>query len=253
MIARLLDRLRPAKLRTAFLALAALLVAAPALAGTPVMLKPDPTDASGHVTLGELFDNAGPARDVVVADRSGPTVVLDAAAVQLLASRYGLDWANSQGLRRIIVHSQSAEAGAWEVLTYARNLAAGEIIQPSDIIWAKAVAEPADAASSVDAVVGLAARRPLREGDPVLVRDITQPIVIKVGDTVLVTYADQGVTLTLQAKAMSNAAAGGTIEVLNIASKKLIEAVATGPGQAVVGPQAIRLKAERNPSQIAFR
>ena len=42
----------------------------------------------------------------------------------------------------------------------------------------------------------------LGEGDAVLDRDVTAPIVIKAGDTVGVTYADDGVTMTLQGKAM---------------------------------------------------
>ena len=236
-------------------ALAALALAAPAFAGTPVTLNANLTDATGHVTLGELFDDAGPARDVVVADRSGPSVVLDAAAVQAMARRYGLDWDNPQGIRRIIVRADAggvAAAHGREVLTYAHSLITGQIVQPEDLIWAKAAAAPVNAAASVDAVVGMAARRPLREGDPVLDRDVTAPIIIKAGDVVSVTYADEGVTLTLQGKAMANAAVGETLNIQNTASKKLIEAVATGPDQAVVGPEALRLK-EQRASQFALR
>jgi len=227
-----------------------------AVAGTPVSLNSNLVDSTGHVTLGELFDNAGPARSVVVAERTGPNVVLDAAAVQAFARGYGLDWDNPRGISRIIVRADSLSLAAGrnrEILTYARSLNAGEIVQASDLVWAKAAEAPVDAPANVDAVIGMAARRPLREGDAVLAHDVTAPIVIKAGDTVLVTYADDGVTLTLQAKAMANAAVGDTLNVLNTASKKLIEAVASGPDQALVGPAALRLRAERNPSQIALR
>ncbi|HWW26542.1 MAG TPA: flagella basal body P-ring formation protein FlgA, partial [Caulobacter sp.] len=37
-------------------ALAALLIATPALAGQAVSLRSDTTDADGRITLGELFD-----------------------------------------------------------------------------------------------------------------------------------------------------------------------------------------------------
>jgi flagellar basal body P-ring formation protein FlgA len=229
--------------------------AAPSFAGAPVTLNANLTDATGQVTLGELFDDAGPARDVVVAQRTGPSVVLDAAAVQAFARRYGLDWANPQGIRRIIVRADVGGMAAGhgrEILTYAHSLITGQIVQPQDLIWVKAAAAPVDAAPSVDAVVGMAARRPLREGDAVLDRDVTAPIIIKAGDTVAVTYADEGVTLTLQGKAMANAAAGETLNILNTASKKLIEAVATGPDQAVVGPEALQLK-EQRAAQFALR
>lgn len=231
------------------------LLAAPAFAGTPVTLNANLTDATGQVTLGELFDGAGPARDVVVAPRAGPTVVLDAAAVQAFARRYGLDWDNPQGIRRIIVRAEAGGLAAGkghEILTYAHSLITGQIVQPEDLIWAKAATAPIGAAPSVDVVVGMAARRPLREGDAVLDRDVTAPIVIKAGDTVAVTYADDGVTLTLQGKAMANAAAGDSLNIQNPASKKLIEAVAIGPDQAVVGPEALRLKDQRA-SQFALR
>jgi len=233
----------------------ALACAAPALAGTPVMLNVDIVDTSGRVTLGELFDDAGPARDVVVAERNGPSVVLDASALQAFAHRYGLDWTNPQGLRRIIVHGEPVTPAGRprEVLTYAHNFVVGEVVQPSDLIWSKVVGAPVDAPPGVDAVVGLAARRPLREGDPVESRDLAAPMVIKAGETVMVTYSDEGVTLTLEAKAMANAAAGDTLNVQNPASKKVIEAVATGPGQAAVGPEALRLKADRTTSQFALR
>jgi flagella basal body P-ring formation protein FlgA len=258
---RILSRLRrksalPCGGERGLLALVLLaLLALPAFAATPVTLNVDLTDATGQVTLGELFDDAGPARDVVVAQRTGPTVVLDAVAVQAFARRYGLEWANPQGIRRIIVRADAggmAASHGREILTYAHSLITGQILQPQDLIWAKAAAAPVDAAPSVDAVVGMAARRPLREGDAVLDRDVTAPIIIKAGDTVGVTYADEGVTLTLQGKAMANAAAGETLNILNTASKKLIEAVATGPDQAVVGPEAQQLK-EQRASQFALR
>ena len=230
-------------------------IAAPAFAGIPVTLNANLTDATGQVTLGELFDDAGPGRDVVVAQRNGPSVVLDATAVQAFARRYGLDWENPQGIRRIIVRADAGGPAAGrnrEILTYAHSLMVGQIVQPDDLVWAKAAAAPVDAAPTVDAVVGMAVRRPLREGDPVLARDVTAPLMVKAGDTVLVTYADDGVTLTLQGKAMANAAAGESFNVQNTVSKKLIEAVATGPDQAVVGPEALRLKTERA-SQFALR
>jgi flagella basal body P-ring formation protein FlgA len=96
------------------LSIAALLIATPALAGTSVSLRSDTTDADGKITLGELFDGAGAASDVVVAARVGPSAVLDAGAVQIAARRAGLDWSNTSGVRRIIVRQGSTPSpGAW--------------------------------------------------------------------------------------------------------------------------------------------
>jgi len=243
---------------TRALVLAALLaaVAFPALAGLPVTLKSEIADGDGLVTMGDLFDGAGSAGVIAVARRSGATVVLDAGAVQTAARRVGLDWANAEGLRRIIVRSgataDSAVAkGNVSVLTYAHDLNAGDIVQPQDLTWAKLAARPAGSPTDADAVVGLAARKPLREGAIVASRDLAAPQVVKAGDAVAVTWSDGGVSVTLQGKAMASAVAGEAFAVQNTASKKTLQAVATGPGQAVIGPAAERLRAA--PIQYALR
>ena len=238
------------------LALGAAFAASPALAG-PVSLKADVADSDGRVTLGDLFDGAGGAAGMLVATRAGPTVVLDAGAVQMMARRAGLDWGNPNGLRRIVVRGGAAASapagrGNVEVLTWARSLNAGEIVQPEDMVWGKAAGAPSDAPRDADAIIGMAARRPLREGASVSLRDVSAQQVIKAGEMVQITWSSGGITLSLQGKAMSAAAAGQTFNVQNPVSKKLIEAVATAPGQAVTGPEALRLKAA-GPAQYAAR
>jgi len=245
------------------LSLAALLIATPALAGQAVSLRSDTTDADGRVTLGELFDGAGAAADLVIAARVGPSVVLDAAQVQMTARRAGLDWSNPNGVRRIIVRlgagsgSDGGVAGASrgnvEVLAYARSLATGEIVQPEDLVWVKAAASPSDAPRDADALIGMTAKRALRQGSAASLRDVSTPQVIKAGDIVAVTYEDAGVALTLQGKAMAAGAVGEGLMVQNTASKKIIETVVTGPGSTAVGPQAMRLRATRHSLRYAAR
>lgn len=243
--------------RALLIALCGALVASPALAGT-VSLKSDVADADGRVTLGDLFDGAGGAAGVLVANRTGPSVVLDAAAVQGLARRSGLDWGNPQGLRRIVVRGGAAESasapaqrGNVEVLTWTRSLNAGDIVQPQDMSWTKVAGAPADTPRDADMVIGMAAKRPLREGAVVSTRDVVAQQVIKAGDTVQVTWSDGGISLSLQARALSAAAVGQSFNVQNPVSKKVIEAVATAPGQAVTGPDAQRLKAAGSPQYAA--
>jgi flagellar basal body P-ring formation protein FlgA len=60
------------------------------------------------------------------------------------------------------------------------------------------------------------------------------------------------VSLSLQGKALGSAGAGETLNVENTVSKKTIQAVVTGPGLAVVGPQADELRAARS-TRIASR
>jgi flagella basal body P-ring formation protein FlgA len=247
-------------MKSLLLAACALLIAAPALAGQPVTLRFDTTDADGRVTLGDLFDGAGAGSNVLVATRVGPSAVLDAGMVQSAARRAGLDWSNSQGIRRIVVRqggdggsAPTVVRGNVEVLAYARSLAAGEIVQPQDLIWTKVAAAPSDSPDDADALIGMSVRRPLRQGAVASLRDVSAAQVIKSGDLVSVTYEDGGISLTLQGKAMAAAAVGDAFAFQNTLSKKIIEAVATGPGSAVVGPQAQRLKANRSPVRYAAR
>src|SRR5258708_36274330 len=117
-------------MRLVLIAAAVAALASPAMAGIPVTLKTDTANANGMVTLSDLFEGAGAAGSVPVAARPGASVVLDAGLVQALARRAGLDWANAEGLRKIVVRggpTAFAEAlpaarGNVEVLTYARSL-----------------------------------------------------------------------------------------------------------------------------------
>ena len=246
-------------------------LSAPAFAGTPVTLRMDTTDTDGRITLGDLFDGvSGPAANLVVASRMGPTAVLDAGQVQMSARRAGYDWTNANGVRRIIVRegvdnggvSSTAAAGARlagapranvEVLAYARSLSAGEIVQPQDLIWVKMAGAPADAPRDADAVIGLAARRPLREGAAVGMKDVAAAQVIKTGDLITITYEDSGISLSLQGKAVTGAAVGDVFAVQNTLSKKVLQAVAVAPGLAAVGPQAQTLQARSQPVRFAAR
>jgi flagella basal body P-ring formation protein FlgA len=242
-------------------ALALVLAAAPAFAGQRVALKDDPSVAGAEVRLGDLFDNAGAASGVLVARASGPTLILDAGRVQATAAAHGLEWLNPNGYRELVVKtaaSAPAPAAAAmpatetvrtpapaaermvEALTWAHDLSAGDLVRPEDVVWTKAPARlvPHDAVRDPDVVVGQAARRALREGAPAAVHDLAPPRVIRRDQDVEVVFLQDGIRLVLTGRALADAALGDPIPVLNTQSKKTIDAVASGPGQAVIGPAA---------------
>ena len=253
--------------------LAATLISSSALAGQPVTLRSELVDGNGQVTLSDLFDNTGSAGNVMVANgvEPGRNQVLDATQVQRLAQRYGLDWSNSTGLRRLIVRSgleaaptaqavrpaataRSASAAMTEVLTYSRSLSSGDIIQAEDLTYSQVLVQavPSDAPRSADDVIGLSVKRPLRTGQAVSTRDLLAPLVIRRDDLVQVTYRDGSIVLSLEAKAMGNAAVGELFTLQNTSSKKSIEAVATGPGKALIGPEAAQVRRESTSRRLAF-
>lgn len=256
--------------------LAATLISSSALAGQPVTLRGELVDGNGQVTLSDLFDNTGSAGNVLVANGAEPgrNQVLDATQVQRLAQRYGLDWSNSTGLRRLIVRSgleaaptaptataarpaataRSASAAMTEVLTYSRSLSSGDIIQAEDLTYSQVLVQavPSDAPRTADDVIGLSVKRPLRTGQAVSTRDLLAPLVIRRDDLVQVIYRDGSIVLSLEAKAMGNAAVGELFTLQNTSSKKSIEAVATGPGKALTGPESAQVRREPTSRRLAF-
>jgi flagella basal body P-ring formation protein FlgA len=247
-------------------------LAAPALAGQRAALKDDLAASGAEVRLGDLFDNAGEAADVPVARANGPTMILDARAVQAVAAAHGLDWANPNGYRQLVVKTGFVQAAApraladaadpapvavraapaaaersVQALTWTRDLLAGDVVRPEDLAWTKIPARlaPHDAPRDPDALVGQAARRALREGAAVGGHDVAPPKVIRRDQDVEVTFAMDGIRLVLTGRALSDASVGEPVQVLNTQSKKTIDAVASGPGRADVGPDADARRASR--------
>ena len=183
----------------------ALFSAGAALAG-PVTLKANPVDSDGRVTLGDLFDGAGPASNVVVGNRAGPSIVFEAGQLQGLARQAGLDWANPTGLRRVVVrHAAVAPPAA----APGPELAAVADAPPS-----AATVRPAPARAAY--------------ADRIISRN----------DMVEVAYEVGGVRLTISGRAEGNAAAGQRLAVRNLQSGRTIDAVAVAPGQAMAGSAA---------------
>ena len=195
-------------------AVASLMVAGAAFAG-PVTLKANPVDSDGRVTLGDLFDGAGAASNVVVGTRAGPSVVFEAGQLQSLARQSGLDWANPTGLRR--------DSGV-----------AYDDAPPST---PPAPAQPG-AAPPVPAV------------RPQAVRAAPAERIITRNDMVEVAYEVGGVRLTITGRAEGNAAVGQRLAVRNLQSGRTIDAVAIGPGLALAGPAAQDARATQ---QLAAR
>jgi flagellar basal body P-ring formation protein FlgA len=239
---------------------AAVAFAPAAWAGRPVALKPD-VSSGANVTLGDLFDGAGPEGPVIVGNGApaGESAVLDANVVRVLARQHGLDWDNPDAITRIVVPRGQVASGArgTETLAWSHSIQTGDLIQPDDLTYARVAtfAVPQDAPRDADQIIGKIARRPLRAGTAVAVHDVSSPQVIKANDAVQVAYRAGGVSLVLMGKAIGSAAIGEPVEIMNPVSKKTIQAIASGADAAVVGPEAEALRARPfTPSaQIALR
>jgi flagella basal body P-ring formation protein FlgA len=124
--------------------------------------------------------------------------------------------------------------GTVEVAVPARPLGRGDILSASELRterWPRAQAQ--DAIPAAEAA-GLSARRPLREGQPLRRADLMRTQHVERGAAVTMIYAADGLSLTLRAKALASGAQGDVIAVQNLQSKRVVNAVVSGPSQVTV-------------------
>lgn len=241
---------------------AVLMVPATAFAGA-LTLKSNPADGDGRITVGDVFDGADPGQaGIVLGYRNGASAVLDAATVQMVAARNGLTWDNPRGIRRIIVTSGNdgaAPAGspdaavadaapavmpgkAVEALVFSHSMNAGDVVQADDMVFAKVPAAGGDVPRDASAIIGKSVRYPVREGAVIHMSALGQPTVVHRADPVRVTWSSGALSLSVTGTAQKDAAIGDVLQIENPTSKKMIDAVVTGPGEALAGPAADQLR-----------
>ena len=212
-------------------ALAALIVPSLASAQQVLTLKGAPQNADGRVTVGDVFDNAGPIAGVLLGYRSANTVILDAATVQSTVGANGGYWANPRGQHRIVVTAQGA--GQRPVAQPQAQAAppAQLVAQPENPFTSHPAAPAASAPAPMPVLAAVATPQ-------VSAANARGPIVVHRQEALDVTWRAAGISLTMTGVAMKDAAIGDTVSIQNPASKKTIDAVITGPGHAIAGPAA---------------
>ncbi len=121
-----------------------------------------------------------------------------------------------------------------EAAVLTRAFARGDIVAKADVKAERIAKTLARDTVLVADALGLAAKRAIREGEPLKSADLMRPQHVDRGSTVTLIYLADGVSLSLKAKAMSAGAAGDLIPVQNIQSKRVVNGVVTGPSQVTV-------------------
>ncbi len=132
----------------------------------------------------------------------------------------------------------------------------GEVLKESDLAIVRRPKTESAAITDMSAVVGLAARHPLRPDQPLRMADLMKPEIVARNDTVTIVYQAPGIVLTLSGQAQEAGALGDTIGVLNAESKRIVQGVISAPGRVTVGAVANRvventLKSASNPNNGA--
>jgi flagella basal body P-ring formation protein FlgA len=117
-----------------------------------------------------------------------------------------------------------------------RPLGRGDVIRAEDVTierHPKATVRP-NAVSSLDQVVGLAARRPLRPGQALAAADLMRPELVVKNEAVTIVYEAPGMVLSVRGKAMESGAEGDLISVFNAQTKRTLQGVVAGPGRVAI-------------------
>lgn len=237
-------------IRIAALAVAFALIAAPALA------QRAPRQVSGEwITLGDVAPVTGTAAGILIgaAPPAGQTLSLDPAFLIATAKSAGVILAIPLDQPILVTRSAgnapaanpartanparqigAASQGDGQVLVLARDLLRGDVITASDVEWQTPAAGRTARGLDYDAAVGMEAKRALKAGQLIQASDVKAATVIRKGDPVAIVYTAPGVRLSVDGVAQGEAALGQPVRVLNTYSKRSIDAVATGHGEASV-------------------
>lgn len=99
-------------------------------------------------------------------------------------------------------------------------------------------------ASAAD-LIGQSPKRTIQPGQPVRTTDVQRPELVSKGAMVTMSVASPGMTLTATGRAIEGGAIGDVIAVMNVQSKRTIQATVTGPNRVQVTAAAGMLSARR--------
>jgi flagellar basal body P-ring formation protein FlgA len=137
-----------------------------------------------------------------------------------------------------------------------RTIGRGETVRAADLtVERRPKAEiSGDIAASATEAVGRAARQPLRLGQPIRRADLMKPELVKRDDNVTLVYQVPGIMLTTRGKALEAGGQGDLVGVLNLQTKRTIQAVVTGPGRVEImapTPQTVAAEIPTLPADAA--
>jgi flagella basal body P-ring formation protein FlgA len=138
-----------------------------------------------------------------------------------------------------------------EAVAVDRPVEHGEVLKASDLTILRRPKAEAGAMTDVAAVVGLAARRALRPGQPLYAADLMRPEIVQRNETVTILYEAPGLSLTLRGQAQDTGALGDSISVLNMQSKRVVQGVVSGPGRVTVSTATTHVAASATETETA--
>ena len=123
-----------------------------------------------------------------------------------------------------------------QVVVTTRNMVRGELLTASDLTMQEVDISQTRGLlmNELSAARGLALKRNTRSGTPLSTDMVNAPLMVRRGDTVILTAERAGVSIRQQGTALQDGEAGRQIQVRNTRSNRVVQAVVTGHGEASV-------------------
>lgn len=172
-----------------------------------------------------------------------PPMVPPSAPLHLSAEGVTLDPASGRFAATLVVMAEGmpslrqriagrAVATAPAVVA-TRRLVRGAVVRPEDVQEVRLRAERVrpGMAGQADQVVGQQLRRPLGAGMGFALADLAAPSLVERNALVTLLLEAPGLLLATQGRAMEAGPRGGTVQVMNLASRTVVEGEVVGPGR----------------------
>jgi flagella basal body P-ring formation protein FlgA len=127
-----------------------------------------------------------------------------------------------------------------EAVVPLRAIAAGEVLKASDVMIER---RPKTDVVAIEDVLGFAAKRALSKGQAIRAADLMKPELVARNETVTMSFEAPGMIVTVRATALEAGALGDVINVVNIQSKRTIQAIVSGKGRVTVANAPARVVA----------
>lgn len=123
------------------------------------------------------------------------------------------------------------------------GLPAGTVLRPEHIVMRPLPIQQADAqgVAGLNQLVGMALNRQSRDGMLLRASDVSVPLAVAKNDLVTIYYRQGPMTLTVKGQAVTGAAEGAPLQVLNLVSRRVISATVVAPGAVEVTAAPITL------------
>jgi flagella basal body P-ring formation protein FlgA len=123
----------------------------------------------------------------------------------------------------------------------SRSIRRGQEITSADIKWIELNLRllGSETIEHPDQIIGLAANRNLRQNQPLRPSDLRAPIMIAKGTIVTVSLINGALTVTGTGRALEDGSKGEVIRVMNMQSKRTLDARVVGPNQVKIAPRRL--------------